>query len=329
MGATTWSCLLALSLLTLGEIRLVDRLLFSQPAESEFVLRNIAGVLAGTPMWKAFQSRLLGPAMVAALDAVTGDRVRSLRLFGQLALAASNLLLFCLVRRRGGRSVTALLAVVCFGLVRVLLTFKLEYPWDGLDVLLFLAFGHWASIDGSLVRFSPLLLVAAFNHETALYIPLWYLLVPLDGPERATRGSRESLIAVASMAVVAAFIVGLRNHLYVGRPAAPGQAFEPATPLIGNPMHLAHNLRQFFLEDWKAVTRVFISATLLAALGALVLNVKRKVRVRASVWSLCAIACIFLFGYVNETRLYLPVVAFWFSHAWPVAPRSHQPRPSS
>ena len=315
----TRACLLLVALITLGEGRLFDRLLYLAPAEYGFVRQNIAGILAGTPVWKAFQHRVLGPALVVALDHLTGDSLRSLQIYGQLMAAAANLLLFWIVRRRGGRPSDGVRAVAGFGLARLLLTFKLEMPWDGPDILIFLAFGYWASKGGAILRLIPLLLAGTLNHETALFIPLWYLLGWLERPPAPARAPLRTLVAPAMvLAAMAALILAVRAHFYLGPPPISGLTFEPTTPLISNPIHLVHNLGEFLGDDWIALGRVFVGAGLLTLLVVLIANVAKRRRVQASIWSLCVLASIFTFGYVNETRLYFPLLAFWAAYAWPI-----------
>jgi hypothetical protein len=305
-----------LSLVTLAEVRLIDRLLFVDQAEYGFVLHNVRGILAGTPVWKAWQNRLLGPAAVTALSWATGDPLSALKLFGGLMIVGANSLLYVLLRRKGATSAAGLLGVVAFGFARLVLVYKLEYPWDGVDVLLFLAFGYWAARDGALLRFAPLLVVGAINHETALYIPLWYLLAPLGRTKSSLRLGRELVMAAVLIVVVAGGMLALRQACYVGRPDLPGQAFENATPLIENPIHFDHNARQFLVENWKQ-GRIFISATLVCAFAWLIRLAAGTKHRRSGVWSLVVLVSVFLFGYVNETRLYLPLLAFWFTYAWP------------
>ena len=311
----TAACLLILALITLGEIRLLDRLLFRDPAEYGFVRQNVVGILAGTPVWKAFQQRVLGPALIVALDRVTGDGLASLRLYSGLMALGANLLLYAIVRWRGGGPVGGLRAVAGFTLVRLLLTFKLEMPWDGVDILLFLIFGYAASQGLSILRTSPLLVVGTFNHESALFLPIWYLLAFLDPPRRSPRAVLPTLVPpLVALALMVGVIAGVRAHFYRGPPDLPGQVFEPITPLVSNPLHLAHNLKQFVRDGWPGVGRFLIGAGLLSLL---VRNFVKGRRVRASVWSLGMIASIFLFGYVSETRLYFPLASFWSAYAWP------------
>jgi hypothetical protein len=220
------------------------------------------------------------------------------------------------LRRKGGNVPVSLLGVACFGLGHLLLLYRLEYPWDDLDILLFLAFGYWAAEGRSLSWFCPLLVLGTLNHETALFVPLWYLLCPFEG-HRPLRDRVRTLLGALAVGGAMAFAIWfLRKHFYLGRPVMPGQVFERPLEVVANHWHVRHNLRQFLVEDWRS-GRVFISLGLAATLLALWRLIWLKKQVRAAVWSLCVIASIFAFGYVNETRHYLMLLAFWFGYAWP------------
>jgi hypothetical protein len=300
-----------LALLTLGEIRLFDRLLFEGRDDAAFVLANVQGILDGRPVSKSWQHRLLAPHAVAALTPLAGDRRQALRVFNGVMVVAANLLLFTLLRRRGGASPERTLAVVAtFGFAHALAMYKLEYPWDGIDVLLFLAFGAWAAKGGGLLRFVPLLLVGMLNHETILYVPLWYMLAPLDRKS----AKREIAEGVVALVILGGGILLLRERLYVGRPDWPGQVFEEALPLVGNHFHIGHNAGQLFCDDWIQ-GRAFISGTFLSAVVVLVERARKGRDVRAAVWTLIVLGTIVCFGYVNETRHYLALIAFWFTYA--------------
>jgi hypothetical protein len=312
------SVLSVLSVLTLGECRLFERLLFQERAEYEFVLSSVSGVLSGRPVSQSWQHRFLSPFLVSALDSCAIDRLGSLKLFCWLMVGCANLLLFAILRKKGGTVPSSLFGVACFGFGHLLLAYKLEYPWDGLDILLFLSFGYWAAHRKPLLPFVPLLVLGTLNHETALFVPLWYLLAPID--ERLPVGVqvRRWLFALAVSAVMAVSIWLLRGHFYLGQPAMPAEVFERPLPVIANHYHVRHNLRQFLVEDWRS-GRAFISLSLLLCLLVLFASIQRGKQVRAALWSLCVIASIFVFGYVNETRHYLMLLAFWFGYAWQVA----------
>ncbi|HEY1532517.1 MAG TPA: hypothetical protein VGF76_00820 [Polyangiaceae bacterium] len=305
-----------IGMLTLGEYRLFERLLFQDRGEYEFVLSGVSGVLSGRPVSQSWQHRFLSPLLVAALDSLTSDRFASLKLFCALLLGCANCLLFAILRRKGQSLPASLLGVACFGLAHLLLLYRLEYPWDDLDILLFLAFGYWAAQGRSLLWFCPLLVLGTLNHETALFVPLWYLLGPFEERRPLKAQARTLLGALAVAAAMALAIWLLREHFYLGRPLMPGQVFEEPLPVVANHWHVRHNLRQFLIEDWVS-GRAFISLGLCATLLTLSRLIWLEKQVRAALWSLCVIASIIAFGYVNETRHYLMLLAFWFGYAWP------------
>jgi len=300
--------------LSLGEWRVLRQLAFQLPASLEFVLVNVQGVLVGTPVSKSWQQRFLAPGCVAALDTLTGSRLHSLMLFALLSLLAANLLLFALMRRKGASSLQSLYIVIAFGFTHLVLAYRLEYPWDALDGLLFLLFGYHASRQRALLAFTPWLLLGALNHETVLYIPAWYLLAAVDRARPFSEVKRDALTAVACLAAIGGAILYLRDRFYRGKPDLPPQSFEPSLPVIGNHQHVVHNLNQLLRVDWHA-GRGFISLGFLGATGLLLWLALTRKHLTAAWWSLGVLVSIVVFGYVNETRHYLILVAFWFAYA--------------
>jgi len=306
----------AIGTLTLGEYRLFDRLLFQDREEYEFVLSGVSGVLSGRPVSQSWQHRFLSPLLVAALDPLTSDRLASLKLFCALLIGCANCLLFLILRRKGASIPSSLLGVGCFGLGHLLLMYRLEYPWDGLDILLFLAFGYCAAQGRRLLSLWPLLVLGTLNHETVLFLPLWYCLSPFEA-ERPLRSYARTVLGAAVVATAMALVIWfLREHFYLGRPVMPGQMFEAPLPVVANHWHVRHNVRQFLIEDWRS-GRAFISLGLCGTFFVLARLILQKKSLRAALWTLCAILSVVAFGYVNETRHYLMLLAFWFGYAWP------------
>ena len=298
-----------LALLTLGQARLFDRLLYVDPAQYGFVLQNVEGVRSGRPVSKSWQQRFLGPALVVVLDPLTHDRLLSLRWLGALSAAAASLCLFALCRARGAAHADALVIVLCFALAHLLFAYKLEYPRDWLDMLLMLGFGFGFARGLGLERLWPLLVPGVLNHETILYAPLFQLLSAAARPRSARRAGQALLWLVACSAA----IYGLREHYYQGRPDWPGQAFETPAPLIENHLHILHNLKQWLWLDYRE-GRSFIALSLTCAVLVLCALLRARALRTPALWSLCVLASVVCFGYVNETRHYLLLIAFWFGH---------------
>ncbi|HWA77757.1 MAG TPA: hypothetical protein VG937_35720 [Polyangiaceae bacterium] len=312
---------LLFALLTVAEARLIVGALLRNRDQVAFVLHNASAILAGTPVWKSSQHRLLGPALLRVLEPLIRDPALALGWLLGLGILAENLLLWRLFRREGSGRAVAFASIATFGLLHFLSLYKLEYPWDSLDVLLFTGFGYWASLQARLRVLLPLVLLGLFNHETVLYVPLWCALAVTDSALSPTRRQRELLWGVIGLVATIAGILLLREVLYVGPASLPAHAIDSATPWLANPLHLRHNLRQFWIENWGA-GRAWISVSLLLALWVLLAAVcKRRPETRAALWSLLVLLTVFCFGYVNETRLYLPLFAFWFGYRGPSAAR--------
>jgi hypothetical protein len=306
--------LLLLALLTYGEHRLFVGKLQQNPDEVAFVLANVHGILTGNPVWKSSQHRVLGPLVVAALEQAAPSPRHALSWAMGLGLIAQNALLFCGLRRSRVKALLAIAVVATFGLLHWLTLYKLEYPWDWLDAPLFTAFGYWAAARGAPKWLLVFLLLGVVNHETVLYVPLWLALAAFDPRANREQKRREEWLACASFVLSWACIFALREVLYQGPPDLSGYVAERATPWLENPIHLRHNWVQFWRANWSA-GRAWISLSVLGvmlACGGLLVSNKHA---RAAVWSLAVLFTIFCFGYVNETRLYLPLLAFWFGYA--------------
>jgi hypothetical protein len=313
---------LVLASLTIAECFALERLLFRDQPEYEFVLASISGVLSGYPVSKSWQHRFLGPWLVRALDPLTHSPLRSLELFTWLGVLLANVLLFSLLKRRGASDRSSYLGLLSCALVHVIYAYRLEYAWDAIDVLLFMTFGFCVAQGSQLLALVPLLVMGTLNHETALYIPFWYTLslIPWRGAHGASSKFNtrltEAFTALAVIAGMASAIWLVRERYYVGNPHLPGQTPEAQTPVIANHLHILHNLWQLLVADWRV--RPWLSVTLWFLLFLLGRELVRRGRhARAALWTLCVFATIVCFGYVNETRHYLLLVAFWFAYAWP------------
>ena len=306
----------AILLTSLGESRILDRLLFDDATEYGFVLAAVRGVLDGTPVSRSWQQRVFSPYLVRVLERFAGTPLDALEAFLHGAVLTQNALLFLLVRRAGASTGRALVAVGLFGFARLLSTYRLEYPWDEVDVLLFMAFGFAARRPDVPGWLWPLLAVGTINHETVLYVPFWYLLPDGKPASGAPSPAKRRAIFGAAIAVMCAAIFRLRSALYVGRPAMPENVFEHATPVIENHAHVLHNLRQLFFDDFRR-GKVFIGAAVLSAIVGFAYLARAPAYRRAALWSLGVLATIVAFGYVNETRHYLLLLSFWSVYAWP------------
>ena len=313
-------------LLSLGEYRLMERLLFGSEYHIDFVLLNIEGIITGYPAGRVFQNRLLGPYLVTGIAQITNSPlISALKWYTLLMVVLENLLLGGLVYLHFQKKLDkqaiyhALTAVALFGLLRLLFLYFLEYPWDQIDILIFMLFAYWVVNRQPRWLLPLLFLTALLNRESCLFILLWFLLEAVFGfgkdPLVIKGGSHlairqvdwqkfllTGLLFLGSLV----FIYGIREVLFIAPTAVAGVDLD--ADLIGNTWNLAHNGRQFLIVNWRS-TLLFVNLALITAVAFLVLVFKTYPV--AAIWTGLWILSIFLFGFINETRLYLPLIAFW------------------
>lgn len=254
-------------LLSLGEYRLLERLLFASEYHTNFVLLNIEGVLSGHPAGRVFQNRLLGPFLVSAIAGLANSSLLwALKLYTLLMCTGANLLLGGLLYSRLHNKTavdsekralqTALTAVILFILLRLLFLYLLEYPWDYIDSLLFMLFGYWVVVRRPKWLLPIIFVVGLFNRESCLFMVLWFVLEAIWGvpAKPAAAEARNIQNGVDGKKLLAAGLVGLtavlfiyliRDLLFISATTVDGVDLEAGQ--LGNSWQLVHNLRQFFL----------------------------------------------------------------------------------
>lgn len=330
--------------LTLGQYRLSERLLFASEFHTNFVLLNIEGVVSGHPAGRVFQNRLLGPYLVMGLaQLLDSSLLFALKLVTLIMTALANLLLGALIYLRLREHadehaekravVSALTAVALFILLRLLYLYLLEYPWDLIDALIFMLFGYWAVRRRPRWLLPLLFLVSLFNRETCLFLLLWFVLEALFGRKTgvaaaAAFGSinwRKLGTAVLLFLVTIGFIYGIREWLFISPTSVAGADLDAAQ--LGNNWNLTHNVNQFLRINWQS-SLLFVNASLITAVLLLALAFKRFPV--AALWTACWLASIFAVGFINETRLYTPLFAFWLVYLpfslWPPSREISKPR---
>jgi len=283
------------------------------------------GVLTGEPHWRVFQSRLLGPYLVQAVDRVldnfmaahVGVSVLLLTLAGYLVLTGLGRIHTDRTRAALGYFVFALLFLFCVSRPWI-------YIWDLIDLVVFALFA-WFVVERRDWRwFAALFAVALFNRQSAFFIAAWMILDPLIryGIDRVRKseGARVDFKMLGSGVVLAAAGAGLvevlqRNLLVreVG-PELIGQAEN-----AGGRFHfmLAENLRQFgqALSPNYALS-FLVPLFVVAYIGFCIWVARRDPRENLGIAAvhLLLLGSTVAFGYAFETRVYLvllPLIPFF------------------
>jgi hypothetical protein len=287
-------------------------------------------ITTGRPDWIEFQSRLLGPWLIRGFGTIFQvDPLQAWLDVSALLVLGKNLLCLFLLLRLTGRAAVAGAGTLAFSFLSLaFLDSHSIYPWDFLDPAVFLLF-----LFGVLGRkgngyFLALFLIALFNRESALFIPLWMMLDSF--PLRRGRTGEQTLpswnkgrflLGLALLAGGAGLLLFLRQRLLVeelGPALLP--AFSASRPffLLGNLYGIWEAFTYFLGHPWapEGISKLFDSVGFLFLLGgvaAIVAGWRRwdDLMIKQTLLLLAMAGSIFLFGLVLEARVMAMLTPFF------------------
>ena len=275
-------------------------------------LANLSfGVTTGHPLYRMWQSRVLGPYTIKAFTFGGLDYIRAHILFQILTVAIAAFLCWRLGRKYGGSDQSAVLAITLFVVsFALLLSPTWLCSWDFLDIIVVILLIDLVLAGASLRWFIILFAIAIFNRDSALFIPLWLIIDPLV---RFFYQRRSKLPAApldwgrmlaGVVCIAAGFLMMelLRQSLLV-------EAIETANYY---PFRVGYNI-ELLKARYLDRTFTFVIPAFLATVIALGACVVRHDPQRYLALYLIVIAFMglnFVFSIMDETRIYLFLIPF-------------------
>ena len=168
--------LLGLACLSLLEFRVITVI---HGGHLQSHLDTAIGNLTGHPDWKAFQNRILGPALVVGLSKVSHLPFGvCYKVFCFAMLCVTNSVCYLLCYKQAGRVDTAWAYTVAYAAMFVFFQDNNAlYLWDYVDFTTMMVFA-WMVMFGeyALWQIAALYLVELLNRESAQFIALWIVL---------------------------------------------------------------------------------------------------------------------------------------------------------
>jgi hypothetical protein len=280
------------------------------------VVRVSLGPVEGTAYWRAFQNKLLSGLLTRGIATLlhVSDRMAFI-IVGVAALAAVNVfayataLRFAANRRRG-------LEFVGYGaaLFVLLQDGRWIMGWDFLDLLWFTAFAYGIASDRRWPYFLAIFLPALFTRETALFFPLWFILVAVF--ERGPYWRRQIAVAAAVLAAGAIVIKTVRDTMFVWSPYE-NIGMDEAHRTFGNFFALPRNLSDFADNILRLHFDVVADLFVVLVFWWIYRTWKSAgPRDRAlAALLVCMIVAVFLVGIINETRNWLTMIPIFLVYA--------------
>jgi hypothetical protein len=283
------------------------------PANYAWVAEVSLGVTTGHPVWKMWQSRVLGPYFIEALTFGSLDYVKAHILFQIITVAIAAFLCWRLGKKYGGSDQIALLALTIFVMsFALLLRPPYLYSWDFIDIIVFIVFIDLVLSGKSLPWFICLFAIAIWNRETAVVIALWLILDPLVRffYQRQYKLQSNPLdwrrMLAGAICIAAGFlIVELLNRtlLVEAKESADSYPIVVSQNIDRLKQSLTHFDRYFTI-----VVPAFLATVIVLGARAVRRDPQRYLALYLVVLSY--MASLFVLGQLMETRVYLALVPF-------------------
>jgi hypothetical protein len=280
------------------------------------VVRVSLGPVDGTAYWRAFQNKLLSGLLTRGIAGLLhiSDRMAFI-VFGVATLAAVNVVAYATSLRLGADRRRAL-EFVGYGAALFILLQDGRWimGWDFLDLLWFTAFAYGIASERRWPYFLAIFLPALFTRETALFFPLWFMLVAAF--ERGKSWRSQLVGGAAVLAAGAAVIKVVRDTMFVSSPYE-NIGVDEAHRTFGNFFTLPRNLFDFadnILQlHFDVVADLFVVMVLWWVFRTW-RGAGRRQRALAALL-VCMLGSVFLVGIINETRNWLTMIPIFLVYA--------------
>lgn len=269
-------------------------------------------LLDGYTHWRAFQNRILTPAIVEILNFVfyKGDGYqKALILFYLICIPLTNLLVVFILRKMNFIEKMLIFLIVNLGFVWCWGGFW--YPWDNIDFICFLLLFSMVVEDIYLWKYWVLFLFWTLNKETAFFVPLFLFKFVYDRKIFIRRKIIYVLNAICMFLVLGCYTSYIRENLFHFS-TLPGVGVDKFHSKFGNFVKFGLNIKSIFHLDHKNV--LFIWLILLLYVLSLCFLMKHKDKLGNNflfLWGGLTVYIIICFvsALIVEIRVFYPLVA--------------------
>lgn len=276
------------------------------------------GVIIGKPHWLAYQNRLLGPYLVLLISEMGIGYGYALVAFDFIFLQILCFLVYMLLINEGMsiRKSFAYLIVFLFAF----LSFQHDwyYTWDSIDLIVFALFGYGIVKNKALLYFVVLYFVELLNRESALFLAVYISMSSfefVEGNKIKLRNKAGLVVGGLLFLFGAAYTKIVRDYLFVSK---PNGRLDIEHEAIGSHVYLLNNIKNFFFGNFTN-ENIVVSLSVMSVVFVVLYKFKamNDAEKKLSLMILFIFANIFIFGSVDETRMYfalMPMLLFlWVS----------------
>ena len=239
-------------------------------------------------------------------------------IYTALLLLLHNLLFYALLRRQSVTTLTAVALVCLWSFLFMALQCPWLYAWDMLDIIIFTLTSYIIVYNKDSRLLLALFPLALLNRETALFLPLGYVIVEiarhtalantrlprLNGPSWA-----RIIFGVFLIFCGAAYTSLVRDWLFIESSWGGQDIGNPL--LIGNQSHLLVQIKSFTFNNFRNGNIIHTALMWLSVIYMLALARRSNSTgiYAGAMFFLAFWLGIFFFGVINETRLFFPTLS--------------------
>lgn len=292
---------------------------FMQEHNFEEIVKVNYGPLVGRPFWRVFQNRLLSLYILKWLSVSTGiSFTAATKLFNLFATIGINIIAYWVFFNLSRNKTIALRYMIYVAtLFLVLQDYKWLLAWDYTDVMFFLLFAYGIFLKKQYRFFVILYIFALLNRESALFIAAWLIIDSISfRNENNTSHFRVSGVDVQKLLVSGVLLISgiiytklIRDLLFI-KSSEAHVGYDLANKTFGNMIRFSRNFDDFFLNIFRFQRDIVSDLFLVFIISLFWLN-REKLSpfvIKFAVLIFGMVLSIFLFGLINETRLWLTLI---------------------
>jgi len=268
----------------------------------DMLLAASDGVLSGTPHWRAFQNRLLGPYLLDLFRHVSQNPFND---FAKVFLMLENFALCVCAYVLTRRVSLTVLALVASSVAWVACIHYFSYPWDFIESVLLTMLFLFAIRSERILPFVILFIFFVLSRESCIFVGLFLILRGVSPIAFGERIAVRALTWGAGLVVMSVAITETLRKMLFKASMLAGVGADTAHEQFENHFHYLHNGTVFLSASkvslvYATIMLVFLACTYVGY------REKEKNLLAIGVTMTLYTLSIFIFGILEEVRLYQP-----------------------
>jgi len=255
----------------------------------------------------SFVNRKLSPYLVVLVSKIGFDLETSYKIFIKIFFLLNSLIFYFIITSYNLSNLKSSLYLILYNFLICSYFGYLYYPWDFLDIIIFLLLSNFILKKKPKSYFIYLFIISALNGERSILIALFFIFKSVNYDKKIILNYQNFFIGLIMM--ISALILTLYFRGYI-------LSSDKMPMLIGNEFMLFQNIKNFIFINWFNLN-FFYSVTLVIIniYYAFYFSIFNKKQILLYGVFLSQLVMVFMFGVIEEVRVFqfmIPVALLLF-----------------